>query len=226
MNKDKDMSDQEWDEITKGRDLPQAVVEPLTDERMQAALMAMLQCSASDLESYSVKLLANYEDDVRRIHSVLLSATPTASKAKEKVALSEIQDQLTRMLSSAAVLTDAKYVTGYQIKAGALHSILGTMQGAGFPVAIPLPQNSVAASKADTGETLKALKALYNAIDSCIDLTPEVMRQAHTAIRNAESATPSTKPVQAMSMWEQYAHEKENREQVSTIKAEPTGEQQ
>ena len=53
-------------------------------------------------------------------------------------------------------------------------------------------EKRLATSKADTGETLQALKALYNAIDSCIDLTPEVMRQAHAAIRNAESATPST----------------------------------
>ena len=34
-------------------------------------------------------------------------------------------------------------------------------------------------------ELLKALTRLYDSVDSCVDLTPEVMHQALTAIKNA-----------------------------------------
>lgn len=123
------------------------------------------------------------------------------SKATEKSALSEIQDQLTRMLHTAAVLTDAELVTGYQIKTGALHSILGTMQGAGFPVEVPLPQNTVATSKADTGEAIRnaALDRCAKGFEVCFaprqKLEVKYVIESILACKSQEvpaSASPST----------------------------------
>lgn len=43
----------------------------LTESQIQKGLMALLQCSASDLESYSPKMLDGYIDDVYRIAAAL-----------------------------------------------------------------------------------------------------------------------------------------------------------
>lgn len=38
-------------------------------------------------------------------------------------------------------------------------------------------------------DLLEALKKLYNAIDSCVDLTPEILQNAKKAISKTESKT-------------------------------------
>jgi len=61
-------------------------------------------------------------------------------------ALRQIADHLRVMLASATELHDGPgNVTGYQIKTGALHRILGVMAGANCPVSVPsIPNKSVA----------------------------------------------------------------------------------
>ena len=49
--------------------------EPLTETQMQKALMAYLQCSAGDLESYSTKLMDGYTADVQRILDAVFPMT-------------------------------------------------------------------------------------------------------------------------------------------------------
>jgi hypothetical protein len=66
-------------------------------------------------------------------------------------ALAKIQGKLKIMLASATALDDGDCITGYQIKNGALHQILGVMAGVGYGVTIPLPgPTQQAASKAVT----------------------------------------------------------------------------
>jgi hypothetical protein len=52
--------------------------------------------------------------------------------------LSTIRDHLDVMLASATQHVDGDVVTGYTIKTGALHKILGVMAGAGYAVSIPV----------------------------------------------------------------------------------------
>lgn len=48
-----------------------------------------------------------------------------------------LQRELQIMLASAQQHSDGEVITGYTIKTGALHRIVGMMAGAGFPVSIP-----------------------------------------------------------------------------------------
>lgn len=161
------------------------------EDQLQNILVRVVE--AAVIPDHGSRSRALYEELRGWINDLALMST---SKATEKSALSEIQDQLTRMLHTAAVLTDAEFVTGYQVKTGALHSILGTMQGAGFPVEVPLPQNTIATSKADTSEALRKLVFTYFENNVGENLFNQM-----SAARLLLFATPST------------------------IKAEPTGEQ-
>ena len=49
-------------------------VEP-TGERLTRGLMALLQCSMSELDNYSLKLFSGYEDDVRRVYLAMTKVT-------------------------------------------------------------------------------------------------------------------------------------------------------
>lgn len=61
-------------------------------------------------------------------------------------ALDEISEKLTIMLASAQVHSDGEEVTGYTIKTGALHSIIGILVGLGVPVEVPLPASAIDAA--------------------------------------------------------------------------------
>jgi len=45
-----------------------------SDEQVQKGLMALLQCSASDLGGYSQNLMTSYENDVKRVYVAMSSA--------------------------------------------------------------------------------------------------------------------------------------------------------
>lgn len=51
--------------------------------------------------------------------------------------LKGIRDNLNIMLASARTHSDGDFVSGYTIKTGALHRIIGLLQIAGFPVIVP-----------------------------------------------------------------------------------------
>jgi len=70
-------------------------------------------------------------------------------------ALEQIRSALETMLVSATTLGD-EWVEGYQIKTGALHSILGIMQAAGYPVTVPLPSAPAAQAGGPNQWTLTA----------------------------------------------------------------------
>ena len=67
--------------------------EPLTETQMQKALMAYLQCSAGDLESYSTKLMDGYTADVQRILDAVFPMT-VLPVARESLTDEQIQDLL------------------------------------------------------------------------------------------------------------------------------------
>lgn len=63
----------------------------------------------------------------------------------EQPLLKKLQAELQIMMASAVPEGDA-WVTGYQIKTGAIHRIVGLMSGAGFPVSLPaVPMDRLAA---------------------------------------------------------------------------------
>lgn len=53
--------------------------------------------------------------------------------------LKAIAHDVSILLASATQHTDGEAVTGYTIKTGALHRIIGELQSAGYPVAVPAP---------------------------------------------------------------------------------------
>ena len=69
--------------------------EPLTETQMQKALMAYLQCSAGDLESYSTKLMDGYTADVERILDAVFPMTVLP------VAREPLTDEQTKALTQA-----------------------------------------------------------------------------------------------------------------------------
>ena len=54
---------------------PEQPIEP-TDKQMTAGMMALLQCSSSDLEIYSLKLHQAYESDVYRVYQAMCQVQP------------------------------------------------------------------------------------------------------------------------------------------------------
>jgi hypothetical protein len=60
--------------------------EPLTEAQIEGGLMALLQCSASDLESYSYVTMDNYTNDVKRVVSAVNQLQPQLLQAQEPVA--------------------------------------------------------------------------------------------------------------------------------------------
>jgi hypothetical protein len=76
-------------------------------------------------------------------------AAPNGAVAVSEV-MTQIQAKLKIMLASATALDDGDCVTGYQIKNGALHAILGIMAGAGYSVTIPLPSPTQKAAPVGT----------------------------------------------------------------------------
>ena len=58
-------------------------------------------------------------------------------------ALTIIQEKLTIMLASATPLVKGDEIVGYQIKTGALHHILGIMEGADYPVTVPIHHTKI-----------------------------------------------------------------------------------
>ena len=46
-----------------------------TDTQIQKGMMALLRCSASELEVYSPLLYEQYEDDVKRVYNAMIEAT-------------------------------------------------------------------------------------------------------------------------------------------------------
>jgi len=59
-------------------------------------------------------------------------------------ALTKIQDDLQILLCSAIPLVRGEdEIVGYQIKTGALHRIIGTMQEAGHSVTVPLHSQQI-----------------------------------------------------------------------------------
>jgi hypothetical protein len=57
--------------------------------------------------------------------------------ARDRALLPQIASQLEIMLASATQHTDGEAVTGYTIKTGALHRIIGLLVGAGYRVIVP-----------------------------------------------------------------------------------------
>jgi hypothetical protein len=53
--------------------------------------------------------------------------------------LKAIAHDVSIMLASAKQHSDGEAVTGYTIKTGALHRIIGELQCAGYPVSVPAP---------------------------------------------------------------------------------------
>ena len=53
--------------------------------------------------------------------------------------LKAIAHDVSIMLASAQQHSDGEAVTGYTIKTGALHRIIGELQSAGYPVSVPAP---------------------------------------------------------------------------------------
>ena len=60
--------------------------EPLTEAQIEGGLMALLQCSASDLESYSYVTMDNYTNDIKRVVSAVNQLQPQLLQAQEPVA--------------------------------------------------------------------------------------------------------------------------------------------
>jgi hypothetical protein len=63
--------------------IKEALAQPelLTEAKIQRGLMALLQCSASELDSYSCLLLDNYTDDVKR---VVLAVNQTSPRPEQE----------------------------------------------------------------------------------------------------------------------------------------------
>lgn len=59
--------------------------------------------------------------------------------------LLKLAEQLEIMLGSAQTLGSGEWIDGYQIKTGALHRMIGLLQGAGLAIEVPLPQPAPAA---------------------------------------------------------------------------------
>ena len=56
--------------------LAQPAQEPLTEVQIQCGLMALLRCSASDLDNYSYIMIDHYTDDVKRVVSAIIQNYP------------------------------------------------------------------------------------------------------------------------------------------------------
>ena len=80
MNKDEawemidsalDHSYSEKDVIEIKEAFTQPAQEPLTEVQIQSGLMALLRCSASDLDNYSYIMIDHYTEDVKRVVSAI-----------------------------------------------------------------------------------------------------------------------------------------------------------
>jgi len=77
---------------------------------------------------------------ITRAHDSLQQAQPVA---QDRSVLNGISEKVTIMLASAQAITDdGDWITGYTIKTGALHSIIGMLQGAGVSVIVPRPAST------------------------------------------------------------------------------------
>jgi hypothetical protein len=66
------------------------------DKILQKALMALLQCSSSDLESYHYKMIDGYTDDVKRVLNAV-GYEPPESQAKQIEELKSAEKTLKQM---------------------------------------------------------------------------------------------------------------------------------
>ena len=85
MNKDEawEMIDSALDHSYSEKDvreikevLAQPAQESLTEVQIQRGLMALLRCSASDLDNYSYIMIDHYTEDVKRVVSAIIQNYP------------------------------------------------------------------------------------------------------------------------------------------------------
>jgi hypothetical protein len=71
--------------------IAQAAGEPvaITEKMLNAGLMALVQCTASELEDYSPKLMEGYIADVTRVFTAMQIAAPSPSASSVPVAVKQ-----------------------------------------------------------------------------------------------------------------------------------------
>ena len=97
-------------------------------------------------------VLAAPANEAKGIATLHACAASMALIGRQREALlAGVAADLTVMLASATELHDARgNVTGYTIKNGALHRILGRMAGLGHPVVVPAPAKRPNAPSGDS----------------------------------------------------------------------------
>ncbi|MGF7131972.1 hypothetical protein P3T40_003455 [Paraburkholderia sp. EB58] len=96
---------------------------------------------AGDVDGYfSSNTAEHWETWVTAYEWTRARAAPGQPRAPENAALKEIAQHLTVMMMSASCYVnpdDGDAVTGYRIKTGAIHRVIGFLAGLGYPVSIP-----------------------------------------------------------------------------------------